>query len=333
MLPLTEHIRVIIIVLFLLPATAVSAQIDSSYIRKFEQDFAVRVYFGTKLTGFDIGNNDYKERHSYRTNTPTAIGIGIAWKDWSTSFSHSFSGLRDKKKGRTESLDFRHHGYRRKFVYDIALQQHKGLYRQNDDNSDVYNLYPDIQINMYDGALMWIFNNKRFSYKASFSQNELQMKSTGSFHLGTSVHYSRIRTDSSELFAGMKKNYENLQFGVSGGYAHSWIFENGWFITASASLGLNLGNNYPKRLFKEKIEIYPLLNNRVAAGYNYKSWIFSFSSYYNRTYLFFDKKNDVSINMNDVNLQLSITRRFDWGNKFVNSTLQKTKSKLDQFGL
>lgn len=171
---------------------------------------------------------------------------------------------------------------------------------------------------------------RKFAYSLSL-QNERQLKSAGSFLLGAVVYYTKLNTDTLKLFSNMENIHENIQLGITGGYAYSWVLGKSWFVTGSIDLGVNLGHNNPKQIFNEKVKIYPTLNSRIAAGYNLDSWSFGLSSYYNRVYLFIDGKDNLSVN--EFNIQLTFIKRFNWGNKFVNKTLNEAKQKLDRFGL
>lgn len=306
------------------------AQIDSSYIKPFDHDFAVRWYFGNKITAFDIELPDGIEK-TYGVNAPTSIGVGVSWKDYSFAFSKGFDFLRDKQMGKTNSLEFQYHGYKRKFAYDIYLQHHNGFYDEDVKSDGTYELFPDVSLNMYGGSFLWVFNNKRFSYKAAFSQNERQLKSAGSFQLGASAFYTRIKSDSTEIFRKIDKLHQNLQFGINGGYAYTWVLGRRWTITMSMILGAHIGNNTPQHFFKERMEVYPYLNNRFAATYNMQSWSFGVSSYFNQVSLFVGEKENM--NMNDVNMQITFIKRLHWGNKYVNDRLNQTKRTLKRFGL
>lgn len=298
--------------------TTVTAQVDSSYIVPFKEDFSARIYFINRIKGLE---NNKKEM--YNINAPTAIGIGISWQDYSLSFGHGWSVLSKKNKGKTKTLEFEYHGYKRKYVYDVSLHKHKGFYKTESLNDNIISLHPDMRVNLYGGSFMWIFNNKKFSYKAAFNQSERQLKSAGSFQLGSSLYYSKIKSDTNN-------DFENLQFGIIGGYAYTWVLNKDWYITGSSSIGLNIGNT-PNHFFQKKLNVYPTLNNRFAAGYNHDNWSFVFSSYFNRMHFVLNRDDRVS--MNDAKLQMTIVKRFDWDNKFVNNTLNKGKKILNRFGL
>lgn len=324
------NIRLLFLLPILLSSLNVYSQVDSTYISSFNQDFSARSYIATKISGLDKMTKQEYIGLIYRINAPAGIGIGASWKNYSFAFSRRIWFLRDPEKGKTNSLELQYYGYRRKFAYSLSLQQHTGFYNEIMNSDGAYTTYPKMKLHMYGGTFQWVFNNKKFSYKAAFNQNERQLKSAGSFLLGAAVYYTKLNTDTLKLFSNMESLHENIQFGITGGYAYSWVLGKSWFVTGSLDLGVNLGHNNPKQIFNEKMKIYPTLNSRIAAGYNLDSWSFGLSSYYNRVYLFIDGKDNLSVN--EFNIQLTFIKRFNWGNKFVNKTLNETKQKLDRFG-
>ena len=102
--------------------------------------------------------------------------------------------------------------------------------------------------------LYYIFNHKRFSYPAAFSQSTCQRRSQGSFLAGVgytkhslALDYTRlgetitrtlgpgvsVKGADSTLVSG-KVEYTDLS--VSGGYAYNWVFAHNWLAAASLSL-------------------------------------------------------------------------------------------------
>lgn len=325
------RIRLLFLLPILLSGIKVSSQTDSTYISSFDRDFSARSYITTKISGLDKMTKQEYAGFIYRINAPVGIGVGASWKNYAFAFSRRIGFLRDTKKGKTNSLEFQYYGYRRKFAYSLSLQKHSGFYNEIINPDGSYTTYSKMKLHMYGGTFQWVFNNKKFSYKAAFNQNERQLKSAGSFLLGAVVYYTKLNTDTLKLFSNMENIHENIQLGITGGYAYSWVLGKSWFVTGSIDLGVNLGHNNPKQIFNEKVKIYPTLNSRIAAGYNLDSWSFGLSSYYNRVYLFIDGKDNLSVN--EFNIQLTFIKRFNWGNKFVNKTLNEAKQKLDRFGL
>lgn len=326
-MPLKNLLITIFCLFMLILSNELHGQVDSTYIKPFRQDFSVRAYTINKFFAFDKENDkNESEDQTLRTNSPVSLGFGASWKNFSFGFSYGFDFMRDRNRGKTKSMEFQHHGYGRKLAYDIVIQQHKGFHNDEKNKDGSYLIYPDINLNMYGGSLQYIFNHKRFSYKAAFNQNERQIKSTGSLIAGTTLYYSRIRSDSTILFERITKNHENLQIGLTLGYAYTWVINREFFLTGSLTAGASIGNNYPGNFFKRKMEVYPILDGRFAFGYNKDQWSLGFSSHINKIYLFHDGHE--SFSMENVILKLTFIWRFDWGNKFVNNTLNKAKEKL-----
>ena len=104
--------------------------------------------------------------------------------------------------------------------------------------------------------LYYIFNHRRFSYPAAFSQSTVQRRSAGSVLLG--IGYTRhtlsidwaelnrlierrlgkatVRSDlDSTLLSGTVK-YTDVS--LSGGYAYNWVFAHNWLLAGSLSMAL-----------------------------------------------------------------------------------------------
>lgn len=104
--------------------------------------------------------------------------------------------------------------------------------------------------------LYYIFNHRKFSYPAAYSQSTMQKKSAGSMLLG--IGYTRhtlevdwtkldnivqermketaseVRVDSSMMFDKVK--YTDVS--VSCGYAYNWVFARHWLFNASLSMAV-----------------------------------------------------------------------------------------------
>lgn len=102
----------------------------------------------------------------------------------------------------------------------------------------------------------YIFNHRRFSYPAAFSQSTVQRRSAGSPLIG--IGYTRHTLDvnwgalSSLIEEKLSTQKEKLEidstlanstikytdYAVSGGYAYNWVFAHNWLLAGSLSLGL-----------------------------------------------------------------------------------------------
>ncbi|NDV79526.1 DUF4421 family protein [Dysgonomonas sp. 511] len=282
------------------------AQIDSTYIKPFEYRLAIAPYISKDMLFVSVEQDEGASK-TFIPNTPPNIGIGASINNTIISFGYGygFDFMRDKDLGKTKAFDLQIHNYGRKIVFDIFIQRYKGFYDEED--KDTPELYPDLEVRKYGIYGQYVFNNKRFSYQAAFNQNEKQIKSAGSFLLGGGVYKTRIRSDSSFVYED-KNRIDNFQFGVSAGYAYTWVLGRYWDISASATAGINFGSEKFSTIGK-KLKVYPTVFPRISAGYNRKSWSLGLSYVGN---LIFSSMNDnSSIGIHSGTVKVSFTKRFD----------------------
>lgn len=104
--------------------------------------------------------------------------------------------------------------------------------------------------------LYYIFNHRKFSYPAAFSQSTCQKRSCGSPLLGIGFKTQKMNLDYEKLKDVVENNLDNTgtavkldsglmfnkvryaSYSVSGGYAYNWVFARNWVFAASLSLAL-----------------------------------------------------------------------------------------------
>lgn len=285
------------------------AQTDSTYIKSFEQELSVSTYLSKDYIslGQVINNKQYR---TFQPNNPTDIGLGISLKNTIINFSigYGFNFMRDKKQGKTESFDFQLHNYGREFVSDLFIEKYHGFYIDDNLNKKI-KLSPDLKIQQCGVYGQYVFNNKRFSYKAAFDQSEIQLKSAGSFLLGGGVYVTQIESDSSFVYNG-QKTLHNFQFGISGGYGYIWVLNKGWFISGSTTMGINIGSDKISRFGKQRIKTFPTIFPRISAGYNHNTWSVGFSSINNILIPSISKGTSISVDSGS--FQFTFIKRLNW---------------------
>jgi len=293
---------------FILPSFC-QAQIDTAYIKPFENKLSLRTYLSMKFISMEKEVNG--ENKQFMPNTPMSLGFGIAINNTliNLSYGHGLNFMKDNEKGRTKALDFQIHNYGRKFIIDLFIQKYQGFYTADESDKNIQ-LYPDLKIQQYGAFVQYVFNNKKFSYKAAFNQNERQLRSAGSFLLGGGVYFTRIDSDSS--FVHRSKNaLRNFQFGASGGYAYTWAINKRWFASGSATTGVNFGTERINDFGKRRIEIYPTFFPRMAVGYNRENWSLGLSYINNLIFSSFSGDDMESIGVSSGNLQIGCIWRLD----------------------
>lgn len=105
--------------------------------------------------------------------------------------------------------------------------------------------------------LYYIFNHRRFSYPAAYSQSTVQRRSAGSMLLGIGYTHHTLEVDW-DKFSGVLEKYLGKKedgtarldstltfskvkyndFSVSCGYAYNWVFAKNWLFNISTSVGV-----------------------------------------------------------------------------------------------
>ncbi|WP_428229747.1 DUF4421 family protein [Flavobacterium sp.] len=301
---------------FILPCFCI-AQIDTTYIKPFDNKLSVSSYLSMKFISMEQEVNGHLK--SFMPNSPMSLGLGVSINNTiiNLSYGYSLGFLKDDEKGKTKALDFQIHNYGRKFIIDLFVQKYRGFYTADNNDKNI-ELYPDLNIQQYGAFGQYVFNNKKFSYKAAFNQNERQLKSAGSFLLGGGIYFTKIGSDSSFVHKS-RNSLRNFQFGVSGGYAYTWAISKRWFASGSATVGANFGSERITNFGKQKIEIYPTFFPRTAIGYNKEKWSLGLSYVNNLIFSSFSDTNNNNISLSSGNFQIAYIWRFDstpfWGKK------------------
>ncbi|WP_280748308.1 DUF4421 family protein [Parabacteroides sp. PF5-9] len=285
-----------------------SAQVDSLFIGSYDQKLMI-IGFVAKDFVF-LETIQPQSEQTYFPNNPARLGVGLSWKNSVLSFAYGypFDFLREKKFGKTRFIDWQYHHYDRKFVFDLFLQRYKGFYMEDKKRSEPFILSPDLSVRQYGMNANYIVNNKKFSYKAAFVQNEKQLRSAGSLLLGGGIYVTQITSDSSFVYMD-RRSFDNFQFGLSAGYAYTWVLGKRWFINGSCTVGINFGSEKVSSFGKQKLEVYPTVFPRMSIGYNHEKWAMSFVYISNITFPSYTE--DHSITLLAGKFQLSYIHRIE----------------------
>ncbi|RAJ02462.1 uncharacterized protein DUF4421 [Chitinophaga skermanii] len=267
-----------------------NSPMDSNYVEDHTEDLTVRLYGSRKYTYFDIVDHGEKSELLYKPNSNMNVGVGFNYKfiGINIGFNLPFINDDDDRYGKTKYLDLQSHLYLRKMVIDFYGQYYKGYYLANPKGTisnympaDGFPKRPDIYNLDIGASAQYIFNNKRFSYRAAYLQNEYQKKSAGSFMLGGEVFAFMVRGDSSLIPRNMQNEnfYDGIHYdktkvfslAVNGGYAYTLVFDSHFFITASLSgaVGMNSTRLYfPGGTHTTEMGWQLNTTVRFSAGYN-----------------------------------------------------------------
>ena len=289
-------------VLFLYPAiTLGQVKTDTAYIADYPQRVMLSGFISQ--SSVQLG----KDEKDYIPNNPLRAGVGISIKNTVINFSYSFgiAPLEQDGKGKTKSSDLQIHHYGRYFVLDLFYQKYKGFY--NDAEGDEATLYPDMYVRNLGAEFAYIFNGDKFSAKAAFQQNEIQLKSVGSFILGGGAYFFKVNPGG--VLWETENSLKNVQFGINGGYAYSWVIDERWMATGILTVGVNVGND-PHLLSDWKIEVYPTAFGRGGLIYHKNDWALAATFLVNNKLMY--TEDDGELSFTGINFQLSFVKHIDF---------------------
>ena len=214
---------------------------DTLYISPNRYNYALMATHFSNFEYYSVTSEfPQPQKLSFSPNPHNRIGLYFGWRwiflGWSVDIDDIYRKTNRKNKGTEFDLSL----YSSKLGVDIFYRRtgnnykiHKirGFYDEipSDYSEDFSGLKVDIKgLNLY-----YIFNNRKFSYPAAFSQSTNQRRNAGTFIAGFSISKHNLDFDYQQLPAyiqermnpGMKVNkikYTNAN--ISFGYAYNWVF-------------------------------------------------------------------------------------------------------------
>jgi len=232
------------------------------------------VYNGYKFLQLYYDDDNGTER-SFMPNARMDIGVGIAVYNTIIGLDLG-AGVRmqDKQKyGKTRSFDFQVHHYNRRFVVDLYVQRYQGFYEEQ--GKDIF-LHPDLRVTRLSLHSHYVWNHRKFSYKAAFAQTERQIRSAGSWLSGAEYYKTRIRSDEPLTNEGHRRS-NNFQIGINGGYAYTWALGKYWNLGVAGTMGVAFGNEAFEDSWKKSVAVYPVVCPRFSAVYDRRDWALAVS--------------------------------------------------------
>lgn len=241
------------------------SRVDTTYIEPQHYNFQVMLQ----------NTNTYEV---YRLQTKNGVGLTLAPRP--TYKLGPYVGWRWIFLGYTFDLTHIDAGNNKR-EFDLSFYSSKiGIdlfYRKTGNNYKIRSLFLGDGINTdqiagtpFDGFsasikgfnIYYIFNHRKFSYPAAFSQSTVQRRSYGSALLGVGYTKHSLSLDWERLNQVINDRLDNgtnpiqvdsglisakvkyTDFSASGGYAYNWVFAHNWLFAASLSLALGYKSSY-----------------------------------------------------------------------------------------
>ena len=295
---------------------------DTAYISPNRYNYALMLDHFTNYEYYSVGSATPEMQRLRLSPKPhNKIGVYFGWRWIFLGWSIDTEALYGKKSGKKRGTEFDLSLYSSKLGVDIMYRRTGNDYRIHDVSgfpdripSNYSEDFNGLKVDMKGLNLYYIFNNRRFSYPAAFSQSTNQRRNAGSLIAGFSVSTHNLDFDYTKLPAiiqetmnsGMKvKHIKYTNISLNLGYAYNWVFAR----NCLACLSLNPAIAYKtSRIEKIEGEVGDWYRNfnidfilRAGVVYNTSKY-FVGTSFVGRTYDYY--RNNFSLNNGFGTLQI-----------------------------
>ena len=214
---------------------------DTLYISPNRYNYALMTTHFSNFEYYTVTSEfPQPQKLSFSPNPHNKIGLYFGWRwiflGWSVDVDDIYRKTGRKNKGTEFDLSL----YSSKLGVDIFYRRTGNNYKihkirgfYDEIPSDYSEKFNGLKVNIKGLNLYYIFNNRRFSYPAAFSQSTNQRRNAGTFIAGFSISKHNLDFDYQQLpdyiqrkmNPSMKVNkikYTNAN--ISFGYAYNWVF-------------------------------------------------------------------------------------------------------------
>ena len=293
--PRHMHHRSLLLLLILLcdiGATAQTATQDANYVRDLSQRVTLRFYGSHKFNSMLLRSDGPYKDLRFRPNGQINFGVGASLRKFTLNIGVRMPFVNDDedRKGRTRYLDAQANLYGTKQATNLFLQVYKGYHITSHSKEDLGWVGPTevpyradvLQYNFGISSLR-ILNHQRFSYRAGFNQDAVQLKSQGSWLIGGYLTGFVLRADSALTPTRLRGQFpltadvrgaSYYDLGPMLGYAYTHVLGEKWFASVSGAVGAGISAQVLRREHGEALSATTYLGTgwhtqlRAAAGYN-----------------------------------------------------------------
>ena len=171
--------------------------------------------------------NDRHFKSEMEADRKATLSVGVSYLGFSLSVALNPAKLMGKYHD--YELNFRSYG--RRFGFDIIYQNAKNFTGWHDHEGMERIELPDgiLRVKTLNVNAFYVFNNRRFSYPAAFSQSYIQRRSAGSFLLAVSGQGQYATLDYDQ-----KAQLKMTNIGIGAGYGYNYVPSRGWLMHISA---------------------------------------------------------------------------------------------------
>ena len=235
------------------------SQLDTNYVEPQKYNFEAMLQNTNTYEAYALSTSS-GQHIRFSPDVSMKLGPYIGWRWIFLGYTLDFSHL----SGGGNKQDFYMSLYSSQIGLDLFYRKTGNDYKiremnlgKNIDTSPLRNVsFDGIQASIKGFNLYYIFNHRRFSYPAAYSQSTIQRKSAGSFLAGFGYTTHCLEVDWAKLGEIIAQRlgstlaaqvldgdlvHEHIHYAdvsLSAGYAYNWVFARNWLFDLSLSAAL-----------------------------------------------------------------------------------------------
>ena len=215
----------------------------------------------------------------------STLSVGVSYLGFSLNASLNPA----KMLGKYSDYELNFNSYGRRFGFDVIYQDAKNYTGWTEtDGMERVTLPADLlSMKTLNVNAFYVFNSRRFSYPAAFSQSYIQRRSAGSFLLAASGMGQR-GTVNGERLDMEETAFKMTNIGLGAGYGYNYVPGQGWLLHISALPTFIVYSNTSMTFGDTKVPLkyhFPevIITGRGAAVYQWAGKFLGLSMVFNFT--------------------------------------------------
>ena len=203
--------------------------VDTAYIQRPTTKWTVTARMnvsGARMEAIGIDNGQHF-KSEMEANRKSTISVGASYLGFTLSAALNPAKL----MGKYRDYELNFNSYGRRFGFDVIYQDAHNFTGWHDHEGMERIMLPDgmLKVKTLNLNAFYIFNSRRFSYPAAFSQSYIQRRSAGSFLLAASGMAQRASLDWDQ-----EMQLKIVNVGLGAGYGYNYVPNKGWLLHISA---------------------------------------------------------------------------------------------------
>lgn len=252
---------------------------DTTYIGRPDANLTLKARASVAGSSLYIKelSDGVRTKADLETSNMVKLSIGANYKGLAAAISLNPANLR----GKNNDYEFNLNYYSNRFCVEASYQMSKTMAGDVSSGDVSYHLgHGGLKTKLLNITGCYVFNYKRFSFPAAFSQTYIQKRSAGSWLAGFSYQGGTFKSTDDAPDAMPKTRIHVGYFGIGGGYGYNFVLHRKWLLHLSAMPTVVVGNynnitydgeksklrgSFPEMIFTERASVvYNMGANKFA---------------------------------------------------------------------